>query len=60
MPQPIPSSPSKASPLPIPRSGDTRTRILQAAERLFAECGFEGASMRALARAAGASLSSTN
>jgi len=45
---------------PNPRRGDTRKRLLDAAERLFAERGFEGASMRALARAAGASLSSTN
>jgi AcrR family transcriptional regulator len=43
-----------------PRRGDTRERLLDAAERLFAERGFEGASMRALARIAGASLSSTN
>lgn len=33
---------------------------MDAAERLFAERGFEGASMRALARVAGASVSSTN
>lgn len=48
------------SPRRSSRPGDTRARILDAAERLFAERGFEGASMRALARAASASLSSTN
>ena len=47
-------------PAPSGRRGDTRERLLDAAERLFAERGFEGASMRALARAAGASLSSTS
>lgn len=47
-------------PQPSARGGDTRERLLDAAERLFAERGFEGASMRALAQTAGASLSSTN
>jgi AcrR family transcriptional regulator len=42
------------------RRGDTRERLLDAAERLFAERGFEGASMRALAQGARASVSSTN
>lgn len=40
--------------------GATSDRLLDAAEQLFAERGFEGASMRALARSARASLSSTN
>ena len=39
---------------------DTRERLLDAAERLFAERGFEGASMRALTQAAGTSLSAAN
>ena len=39
------------------RQGDTRLRLLDAAESLFAERGFEGTSVRALTREAGASLS---
>ncbi|MEV6344821.1 TetR/AcrR family transcriptional regulator [Actinoplanes sp. NPDC051851] len=35
---------------------DTRTRILDAAERLFAERGFSGTSVRAVTEAAGANL----
>ena len=35
---------------------DTRTRILDAAERLFAERGFRGASVRAITDLAGANL----
>lgn len=58
--QPIPTDPPEPLTLSGPRRGDTRLRLLDAAERLFAERGFEGTSMRALARAAGASLSSTN
>jgi AcrR family transcriptional regulator len=43
-----------------PTSADTRERLLDAAERLFAERGFEGTSMRALTQAAGTSLSAAN
>jgi AcrR family transcriptional regulator len=43
-----------------PRSGATRERLLDAAEHLFAERGFDGTSMRALAQTAGASLSAAN
>lgn len=39
---------------------DTKERLLDAAERLFADRGFEGASMRAVTQAAGASVSSAN
>ncbi|CAA9412384.1 MAG: Transcriptional regulator, AcrR family, partial [uncultured Rubrobacteraceae bacterium] len=35
---------------------DTKTRILDAAERLFAERGFEGTSIRAVTAEAGANL----
>jgi AcrR family transcriptional regulator len=38
----------------------TRDRLLDSAERLFAERGFEGTSMRALTQAAGTSLSAAN
>jgi len=66
MPPPRESSIARDTSTPPPGSspesgrGDTRDRLLDAAERLFAERGFEGATMRALARGAGASLSSTN
>ena len=39
---------------------DTKERLLEAAERLFAERGFEGASLRAVTRAAGTSVSAAN
>jgi len=42
------------------RGAETRERLLDAAERIFAERGFEGASMRAVTRAAGASVSAAN
>ena len=38
------------------RSPDTRERILDAAERLFMEHGYDGASMRMLTAAAGVNL----
>jgi AcrR family transcriptional regulator len=38
----------------------TRERLLDAAERLFAERGFEGTSMRAVTQAAGTSVSAAN
>jgi len=42
------------------RGAETRERLLDAAERIFAERGFEGASMRAVTQAAGASVSAAN
>ncbi len=39
---------------------DTKERLLAAAERLFAERGFEGASLRAVTQAAGTSVSAAN
>ncbi|MBW2274776.1 MAG: TetR family transcriptional regulator [Deltaproteobacteria bacterium] len=39
---------------------DTKTRLLDAAERLFAERGYEGSSMRAITKAAGANVSAAN
>ncbi len=39
---------------------DTSERLLDAAERLFAERGFEGASLRAITQAAGTSVSAAN
>jgi AcrR family transcriptional regulator len=43
-----------------PSRRDTKERLLDAAERLFAERGFEGASMRAVTRAADTSVSAAN
>jgi AcrR family transcriptional regulator len=42
------------------RGVETRDRLLDAAEKLFAERGFDGASMRALTQAAGVSVSAAN
>ncbi len=42
------------------RGAETRERLLDAAEQIFAERGFEGASMRAVTQAAGASVSAAN
>lgn len=41
-------------------SAETRLRLLDAAERLFAQRGFEGTSMRAITQAAGTSVSAAN
>jgi len=55
--------PPRTAPIPAPAartersSDDTPARLLEAAERLFAERGFEGTSMRALAERAGTSVS---
>jgi len=43
-----------------PGSAETRLRLLDAAERLFAQRGFEGTSMRAITQAAGTSVSAAN
>ena len=57
---------SATRPLSVPvdlgsaRRSSTRERLLDAAERLFAERGFEGASIRAVTDAAGVSVSSAN
>jgi AcrR family transcriptional regulator len=39
---------------------DTKTRLLDATERLFSERGYEGSSVRAITRAAGTSVSAAN
>jgi AcrR family transcriptional regulator len=54
------SRPTRLSPPEGGRGADTRERLLDAAERIFAERGFEGASMRAVTQAAGASVSAAN
>jgi len=54
------SRPPRLSPPEGGRGADTRERLLDAAERIFAERGFEGASMRAVTQAAGASVSAAN
>ena len=41
-------------------SADTKSRLLDAAEQLFAERGFEGTSMRAVTQLAGAAVSAAN
>jgi len=59
IPHPIPQRVSSSS--PVARAPDaTRARLLDAAERLFAERGFGGTSMRALAGSAGTSVSAAN
>jgi AcrR family transcriptional regulator len=42
------------------RGAETKARLLDAAERLFGERGFEGTSMRAVTQAAGVSVSAAN
>ena len=51
---PVATSPSDPAPV------DTKERLLDASEVLFADRGFEGTSMRAVTQAAGASLSAAN
>ena len=45
---------------PASEAADTKERLLDAAERLFAERGFEGTSMRAVTQAAGSAVSAAN
>lgn len=45
---------------PTPVTMDTRERILEAAERIFAECGFEATSLRQITREAGVNLAAVN
>jgi AcrR family transcriptional regulator len=54
------SSPNRLAPNEGGRGAETRERLLDAAERIFAERGFEGASMRAVTQEAGASVSAAN
>jgi len=59
-----PPAATAASPPSEPRGASsseaTKARLLDAAERLFVRRGFEGASMRAVTRAAGTSVSAAN
>ncbi len=57
--QPTPTETPDGSGSPD-RGQDTRERLLDAAEDLFAERGFEGTSMRAITSAAASSLSAVN
>jgi len=59
-PQPVGSRSTRLAAVEGGRGADTRERLLDAAERIFAERGFEGASMRAVTHAAGASVSAAN
>jgi AcrR family transcriptional regulator len=54
------SRPTRLAPPEGGRGAETRERLLDAAERIFAERGFEGASIRAVTQAAGASVSAAN
>ncbi len=54
------SRPDRATPPEGGRGAETRERLLDAAEQIFAERGFEGASIRAVTQAAGASVSAAN
>ena len=54
------SRPIRLTPTEGGRGAETRERLLDAAERIFAERGFEGASIRAVTQAAGASVSAAN
>jgi len=55
-PAPLPAAPGPRRRHPE----DTKERLLDAAERLFAERGFEGASLRAVTHAAGTSVSAAH
>ena len=59
-PQLAHSRPARIAPPEGGRGADTRERLLDAAEQIFAERGFEGASIRAVTQAAGASVSAAN
>ena len=52
--------PAARKPVPVATSGATKDRILDAAEALFMEHGFEATSMRALTAAAGVNLAAVN
>jgi len=52
--------PAAPKALPVATSGATKDRILDAAEALFMEHGFEATSMRALTAAAGVNLAAVN
>jgi AcrR family transcriptional regulator len=55
-----PSRPARKSVSPDAASADTKTRILDAAEHLFMEHGFEATSLRQLTSAAGVNLAAVN
>ena len=52
--------PARKGTPPDPTSADTKTRILDAAESLFVEHGFEATSLRSLTAAAGVNLAAVN
>ena len=52
--------PARKSPAPDPTSADTKTRILDVAEQLFMEHGFEATSLRQLTSAASVNLAAVN
>src|SRR5688500_4112556 len=52
--------PARKGPQPDPTSADTKTRILDAAELLFMEHGFEATSLRSLTTAASVNLAAVN
>ena len=52
--------PSRKGTAPDPTSADTKTRILDVAEQLFMEHGFEATSLRSLTAAAGVNLAAVN
>lgn len=56
----MPSRPARKAVTVDPTSADTKTRILDAAEALFMEHGFEATSLRSLTAAAGVNLAAVN
>jgi len=58
-PSDMPKS-TRAAKAPAPNGSGTKSRILDAAEALFVEHGFEATSMRALSAAAGVNLAAVN